>query len=119
MSQKIESGYSCTQSKTLPLVFFITTPGRKKLPISSKQSVLKIYFSPAERGETMEHFTHHMPYKNLYSYIFFPFLKRFTLLPCKTYKLLWYKLWSFRQNYLATMFFKDIQHVSETLQNVI
>ena len=41
-------------SKTLPQVFIITTPGRRILPISPKQSVLKIYFSPAERRRTTE-----------------------------------------------------------------
>ena len=41
-------------SKTLPQVFIITTPGRRKLPISPKQSFLKIYFTPADRERTME-----------------------------------------------------------------
>ena len=37
-----------------PQVFIITTLGRKKLPISPKQSILKIYFLPSERERTME-----------------------------------------------------------------
>ena len=37
-------------SKTLPQVFIIITPVTSKLPISSLQSVLKIYFSLAEKG---------------------------------------------------------------------
>ena len=42
-------------SKTLPQVFIITTPRRRKLPIPTpKKSVLKISFSPAEKGRTME-----------------------------------------------------------------
>ena len=41
-------------SRTLPLVFIITIPGRRKLPTPPKQSFLKIYFSPAKRGTTME-----------------------------------------------------------------
>ena len=31
-------------------VFIITTPGRRKLPISPKQSVLKIYFPQQREG---------------------------------------------------------------------
>ena len=34
-------------SKTLSQVFIVATPGRSKLPISPKESFLKIYFSPA------------------------------------------------------------------------
>ena len=37
-------------SKTLLQVFIITTPGRRKLP-TFPEHFLKIYFSPAERGE--------------------------------------------------------------------
>ena len=39
-----------TPSKTLAQVFVITNPDRIKLPISLKQSVLKIYFFSAEKG---------------------------------------------------------------------
>ena len=46
MSQKIES-----VRFFLPQVLIITTPGRRKLPISPEQCFLKICFSPAERGE--------------------------------------------------------------------
>ena len=42
------------QNKTLPQVFIITTTGRRKLLISPNQNVLKIYFSSAERGRTIE-----------------------------------------------------------------
>ena len=50
---KIESVhfYSCPQTKLSPQVFIITTPDRRKLPISSEQLFLKIYFSLEERGE--------------------------------------------------------------------
>ena len=43
--------FSHAPSKTLPQVFIITTPSRSGLPISPEQCFLKIYFSPAERGE--------------------------------------------------------------------
>ena len=46
--------YDMPPSKTLPKVFIITTPGRRKLLISFKQSFLKICFPLAERGRTME-----------------------------------------------------------------
>ena len=38
-------------SKTFLQIFIITNPRRSNLPVSSKQRFLKIYFSPAERGE--------------------------------------------------------------------
>ena len=41
-------------SKTLPQILIITTPGRRKLPVSPKQCFFKIYFSPAERGKDYE-----------------------------------------------------------------
>ena len=44
----------CAPSKTFPQVFIITTPGRRKLRISPIQSVLKIYFSSADRGRIIE-----------------------------------------------------------------
>ena len=57
---KITGKYTCESknwiclpmvpSKTLLQVFIITTPGRRKLPISPKQSVLKIYLSSAGRA---------------------------------------------------------------------
>ena len=52
---------------------------------------------------------------NLYPYIFSHFEKFHPslLLNKKTYK-----LWPFKQSYLATMFFKVIQHGHETFQNV-
>ena len=44
---------------------------------------------------------------------FFPILKSFMLL---TYQQ--NKLWLFQQNYLAIVFFKDIQYGYETFQNI-
>ena len=41
-----------SETKNLPQVLIITTPGRRKLPISHKQ--LFLYFSPTERGRIME-----------------------------------------------------------------
>ena len=57
----------------------------------------------------------HPPYtksKSL-SLHFFPILKSFVLL---TYQQ--NKLWLFQQNYLAIVFFKDIQYGYETFQNI-
>ena len=55
---------------------------------------------------------------NIVSLTFFPILKRFILLPYKTSKLLYYKLWPFKQNFLATTLFKVIQYGWETFQIV-
>ena len=41
-------------SKTLHQIFIITTPDRRKLPISPPKKFLKVYFSPAQRERTME-----------------------------------------------------------------
>ena len=94
-----------------PLGFITTIPGRRKLFIFSKQSVLKIYFFPANSGKTMKHFSHHVLY-SLFLYLF-PILKSSILLLYETNKFLWFRVWPFRQNYIVgnTMCFKVIQNV--------
>ena len=42
--------YSCPKQNSPPC-FYHYSPGRRKLPIPPKQCFLKIYISPAERGE--------------------------------------------------------------------
>ena len=53
-----------------------------------------------------------------YPYIF-PIFKKIVLFFYETNKLLWYKLWLFKQNYRVTMFFKVIQYGYETFQKLL